>query len=176
MMRAIVLIGLLAIAFAQNDNNRGTVKIHAGPDTDPERRNQPHVACDWYVQGFNFHDPSGTLQFFSWSPTGDKSPVTPTGDNLVWAGTADGDGEYDFQKGPYQLSAGHYRLEVYTDDGHPGNSAHYAKSKMFWVDDCTPPTPPPTPAPTCANQGEQCNAYKPCCSTYATCNAYGVCA
>ena len=149
-MKAILLLGLLFVsAFAQHDNNRGTVKVHNGPDTDPARRNEPHVDCDFYIQGFGFNDPSGSLQFFVWRPTGDKTPVTPTGDSLTWTGTAAAKKGFDFQKGPYQLDAGHYRVEVYTDDGHPGNAAHSAKSKVFWVDECAKPAPPPVyPAPT----------------------------
>jgi len=151
MLRTILLLALLATScLAQSrDNNRGTVKIHDGPEADPEKRNEPHVDCDFYVQGFNFHDSDGTLQFFAWAPTGNKGVVTPTGDNLVWTGEADGDGEFNFQKGPYQLPAGHYKLEVYTTDGHPGsNSGQKAKSKVFWVDECAPaPAPYPTPAP-----------------------------
>ena len=140
------LLGLLVAsggATAQNDTNRGTVKIHDDLVTDPEERNEPRVSCDFYVQGFNFNDPDGYLLFQSWPPTGDKEEVTPTGDTLLWTGTPDGDGEYDFLKGAYSLPAGHYRLEVYTNDGHPGhNEGHFAKSKMFWVDPCEGEQPP----------------------------------
>jgi len=175
MLRSIVLLVLLASCLAQ-DNNRGTVKVHADSSADPDRKNEPHVSCDFYVQGFGFRDPSGTLRFFTWAPTGDGTPITPTGDNLVWTGTPDGDGEFDFLKGPYQLPAGHYRVNVYTDDGHPGgNSSQKAKSKVFWVDECAAPPPPP-PAPTCSNAGQACSSYAPCCA-YLACNAYtGLCA
>ncbi|HVM45865.1 MAG TPA: hypothetical protein VM582_08020 [Candidatus Thermoplasmatota archaeon] len=129
------LLAAAPTAVAQNDDNRGTVKVHDSPVEDPDQRNVPHVTCDFYVEGFNMKDPTGTIVFYSWPPTGDKSEVTPTGDTLVWTGTPDGDGEYDFLKGPYFLPAGHYRVEVYTDDGHPGHE-HFAKAKMFWVDPC----------------------------------------
>lgn len=138
-------------AWAAKDDNRGTIKIHDGATADPDERNEPHVSCDFYVQGFNMKDAQGHLEFFSWPPTGDKSGITPSGDTLTWTGTADGDGEWNFQKGAYFLPEGHYRLEAYTDDGHPGNESHFAKAKMFWVDpcdeggcteNCTPPPPP----------------------------------
>ena len=167
--RARLLICLLAtsvvasLAFAgtaaaQNDTNRGTVKIHDDMETDPEERNVPHVSCDFFVQGFNFNDPEGSLVFVSWPPTGDMSEVTPTGDDLNWTGTEDGDGEYDFLKGPYQLPPGHYRLEVYTDDGHPGHDQHFAKAKTFWVDECEGeseiPCPPDVSAEASVSEGE----------------------
>jgi len=120
--------------FGAADNNRGTVKVHDGPDTDPERRNEPHVNCDFYVQGFNFHDGSGHLEFQHWRPTGDFEAVTPSGASLEWTGTLNTKGTYDYELGPYVLPSGHYRLEVYTNDGHPGSTDQFAKSKTFWVD------------------------------------------
>lgn len=152
LLATVFVIGFAATGAAaqgESDTNRGTIKIHDGPVADPEVRNEPHVSCDFYVQGFNMNDGSGFIKFIAWPPTGDKDVVTPTGDTLTWNGTPDGDGEYDFLKGAYYLPAGHYRVEVYTYDGHPGHdSGHFAKAKMFWVDPCeddTPPTVPPTP-------------------------------
>lgn len=57
---------------------------------DPDSRNQPHVSCDFYIEGFNMKDSTGYLRFYSWPPTGNKSVVTPSGDTLTWTGTADG--------------------------------------------------------------------------------------
>lgn len=139
------ILGLLvvaALAFtggatAQgNPDNRGTIKIHDNLTADPDERNEPHVSCDFYVQGFNMKDPEGHLTFWTWPPTANKQEITPTGDSLDWTGTADGDGEFEFINGAYYLPAGHYRVEAYTHDGHPGHDAHFAKAKMFWVDPC----------------------------------------
>lgn len=136
-------LALAGTAAAQNDTNRGTVKIHDGPDADPDQRNEPHVSCDFYVEGFNFNDDSGYLRFEVWPPTSNKAPITPTGDDLEWTGTSDGDGGYDFEKGAYYLPEGHYRLEVFTYDGHPSHDeGHFAKAKMFWVDPCEDEQPP----------------------------------
>ena len=135
---ATALVASLAFAgtaTAQGNDNRGTIKIHDDLVEDPEEQNVPHVSCDFYVQGFNMKDPAGSIVFYSWPPTGDKSEVTASGDTQTWVGTPDGDGEFDFLKGPYQLPSGHYRIEVYTDDGHP-HGDHFAKAKMFWVDPC----------------------------------------
>lgn len=139
---------------AQNDTNRGTIKIHDDLVADPDERNEPHVSCDFYVQGFNMNDPSGHLTFIAWPPTGNKDVVVPGGDSLNWTGTPDGDGEWDFLKGPYFLPAGHYRVEAYTHDDHPGHEGgHFAKAKMFWVDPCDDQPPcvddPDTPADDC---------------------------
>lgn len=147
---ALALVGSMAAAgaaSAQSDDNRGTIKIHDSAVEDPEQRNVPHVSCEFYVQGFNMKDPSGTIVFYSWPPTGDKSVVAAGGDTQAWTGTPDGDGEYDFLKGPYTLAEGHYRVEVFTDDGHPGHEGHFAKAKMFWVDPCGGPLPPTPPTP-----------------------------
>jgi len=139
----VVAVSLTGTALAVSDNNRGTVKIHDGPDADPDERNEPHVSCDFYVQGFNFHDGSGRLAFQVWPPTSNPADVTPTGDDLEWTGTDDGDGEFNFEKGAYYLPEGHYRLEVYTYDDHPGHEGgHFAKAKMFWVDPCEEEQPP----------------------------------
>ena len=138
-------LALGGTATAQGDpDNRGTIKIHDDETADPETRNEPHVSCDFWVEGFNMKDPEGHLEFYSWPPTGSKEEVTPSGDSLNWTGTPDGDGEYDFLKGPYSLPEGHYRVEAYTDDAHPGHE-HFAKAKMFWVDECQPENPPEHP-------------------------------
>lgn len=126
-----------------NDDNRGTIKIHDDLTTDPEERNEPHVSCDFYVQGFNMNDDSGFLVFYSWPPTGNKTEVTPEGDNLTWTGVPDGDGEFNFLKGAYQLPVGHYRVEAWTDEGHPSGGEQFAKAKMFWVDPCDSEEEPP---------------------------------
>lgn len=163
---ALVLAASFAVGTASangNDDNRGTIKVHDDEDADPDPRNEPHVSCDFWVQGFNMHDAEGVLKFYAWPPTGDKSIVTPTGDDLAWEGTPDGDGEYDFLSGAYQLPVGHYRVEAWTTDDHPGHT-HFAKAKMFWVDpcaegceeDCNPPTPTPTPTPPTTPPADEC--------------------
>lgn len=139
----LLALGLLAVAplaGATNDNNAGTVKVHDDETVEPPTENQPHVSCDFWIEGFGLNDASGYIEFFSWPPTGDGSMVTPTGASLTWTGSADEKGNFDFLNGPYQLPAGHYRVEIYTFDGHPGNESHYAKSKVFWVDECQPTT------------------------------------
>lgn len=140
----------------EHDNNAGTIKLHDEAIADPNERNEPHVACEFWVEGFNMNDASGHLEFYSWPPTGDKSMVVPGGDSLTWTGWTedDADGNHHLLNGPYYLESGHYRVEAYTDDGHPGHDAHFAKSKMFWVEcdetDLPPPagdTPPPRVGP-----------------------------
>lgn len=149
------LLALLALAIAlalptvqATDNNSGTVKVHDNEDENPDSRNVPHVSCDFWIEGFNLNDDVGTLVFYGWPPTGEKSVVTPTGASLAW--TSDGvnaNGNHHFLAGPFALPAGHYRVEVYTEDGHPGgNGSHFAKTKTFWVEPCdSPPANPPCP-------------------------------
>jgi hypothetical protein len=134
----------VGVASAKTTPNSGTIKIHDDATADPEVRNEPHVSCDFWVEGFNMEDDSGDLVFKSWPPTGDKSVVTPTGDDLDWtADTGNAHGNYHFLNGPYQLPDGHYKVNAVNEGGDK------TKSKVFWVDPCeTPPctqdcTPPP---------------------------------
>lgn len=151
----ILVIAALCLAFAsfapvasaQNDNNAGTVKVHDNAAENPPKKNVPHVSCDFWIEGFGMNDASGYLVFYAWPPTGDKQVVTPTGANLTWTADAeDGQGNFHFLLGPFFLPEGHYRVEVYTDDGHPGNEGQFAKTKTFWVEPCgvevvNPPCP-----------------------------------
>lgn len=159
MSRPLLRVGLLATALLlavsiaavpalATHNNQGTVKVHDDESEDPAVRNVPHVSCDFWIEGFKLGDDSGWIRFFGWPPTGDKSEVTPTGAGLNWeADEGDASGEYHFLNGPYQLPAGHYRVEIYTHDGHPGSDAgHFAKAKVFWVEPCDAPVVnPPCP-------------------------------
>lgn len=146
---ALIALAASPTAGAQNDNNAGTVKVHDNEDENPDVRNVPHVSCDFWVEGFNMNDDSGVLVFYAWPPTGDITEVTPDGASLEWE--SDGVNEqqnHHFLAGPFQLEKGHYRLEVLTDDGHPGGAGeHMAKAKTFWVEPCDePPVNPPCPA------------------------------
>lgn len=160
---------LTAVAFASapaagTHNNQGTVKVHDNEDENPDQRNVPHVSCDFWIEGFMLGDDSGWIVFYSWPPTGDKSEVTPTGADLTWeADAGDASGEFHFLQGPFQLPPGHYRVEVYTDDGHPGSdSGHFAKTKTFWVEPCDvpvvhPPCPPGLEVTARSNDGRADN-------------------
>ena len=147
-----------------NDNNAGTVKVHDDETENPVTRNVPHVSCDFWVQAMNLNDPTGYLVFFGWPPTGDMEVVTPTGAGLTFNDTtADEHGNFGFNLGPYQLPPGHYRVEVYTDDGHPGtDDGHFAKTKTFWVEACdvevvNPPCPPGLVAAALDDAGVELN-------------------
>lgn len=135
---------LAASPATATDNNMGTIKVHDGPSADPPQRNQPHVDCEFWIEGFNMADSSGRIEIRSWPPTGDKSLVLTTS----WTGTPEADGKgHHFLVGPLTLAAGHYRVEAFSATGHPGNPGHFAKAKMFWVEPCVP-TPPPPPTTT----------------------------
>lgn len=117
--------------------NHGTIKVHDEATADPPQSNHPHVDCeDFWIEGFNMADGSGTLVFYSWPPTGDRSVVLTAN----WTATApDGDGDgFGFLAGPFTLPAGHYHVEAYLTAGHPGNEDHFAKAKTFWVEPCEP--------------------------------------
>lgn len=126
--------------------NPGTLKVHDNEDENPDVRNVPHVSCDFWLEAFGMSDDEITIRFFAWPPTGDTSEVVPEGADL-WATADAGDasGDYHFLVGPFFLPSGHYRVEIYTDDGHPGgNPEHMAKAKTFWVEACVDAGEPPT--------------------------------
>ena len=161
LLTAFCAIGMTASAIAQGNenNNKGTIKVHDDAEADPETRNEPHVSCDFWVEGFNMQGSEGHLVFYAWPPTGDKGEVTPDGDGLEWTGEEENDtnGGYHFLNGPYQLEPGHYRVEAYDDhDGHPGHESHFVKAKMFWVDDCE------TGEPVCDEEVEDCEPEVEC--------------
>ncbi|MHB8605603.1 MAG: hypothetical protein ACYDCK_10155 [Thermoplasmatota archaeon] len=113
-----------------NDND-GTVKVKTlTNDTQPD--NDPHVSCDFWVEGMNMEVSSGTLWIQSWPPTGNMTTVLT--DNWT-ADSTDSNGDHHFINGPYNLTAGHYKLFVTNDGDH-------VKMKVFWVDACGDPTPP----------------------------------
>jgi hypothetical protein len=128
-------------------SNPGTIKVHDDMTARPETRNEPHVSCDFWVEGFNMAGDSGDLVFTGWAPTGDKSTVAL---KAHWNGTPESDGKgAHFLAGPFNLTEGHYRVEAFLDEGHPGNTDHSAKSKMFWVEPCSPPGAPPPASLAC---------------------------
>lgn len=157
---ALPLAFMLAPGAAHAGTNHGTIKVHDEETAGPETRNEPHVDCDFWIQGFSMSDSSGHLVFYSWPPTGNKE-VVHTVDWTADSEEEQGAGGFNFLDGPFTFEAGHYRVEAYTDEGHPGSTDHLAKAKMFWVEPCdealpsssSPPsstsTPPPAnPCPT----------------------------
>lgn len=157
---ALTLLLVLAPEAASTHNNRGTLKVHDNVEETPETRNVPHVACGFYLESFLLGDDSGWIRFFGWPPTGNMSEVNATGDSQVWTADFGSEGGgWHMLEGPYYLPAGHYRVEIHTDDGHPGSDAgHFAKSKTFWVEPCdetlaSPPCPTVTRAEASATDG-----------------------
>lgn len=138
----VTLVTIVAFALvatpvaAHGSGNHGTIKVHDEATADPPQRNEPHVDCvDFWVQGFGMSDDSGTLVFYSWPPTGDKTVVM----EASWDGEETEKKGWDFLVGPLTLDAGHYRVEAFLDSGHPGNEDHFSKAKMFWVEPCEAP-------------------------------------
>lgn len=153
-LRVLLVAGIvtaLLLSFAPTSlathNNQGTVKVHDNPSENPAQRNVPHVNCDFWIEGSKMGDDSGWIVFFGWPPTGDMSEIESGEDQNWTADSGNASGEYHFLAGPFTLESGHYRVEVYTDDGHPGSdSGHFAKTKTFWVEcEELPPVNPPCP-------------------------------
>lgn len=142
LVAALMALVLMPSGSAEVTSNHGTIKVHDEEVTDPVQRNVPHVDCvDFWIQGFNMADGSGTLVFYAWPPTGDKSVVLTAN----WTATShdhEGAGGFGFMAGPFTLDAGHYHVEAFLAGGHVGgNEDHKTKSKTFWVEPCEP-TPP----------------------------------
>ena len=144
------LIGLLVFALAvmgmasqvASAPNTGTIKVHDGPDAEPDTRNEPHVEGDFFVEGFNMAEDGGDLFIFSWPPTGTKELVLET----TWDAD-DGDPSFHFLVGPLLLPCGHYRAGASNGPAEPEDFPAM-KSKGFWVDCEEEPEPTPTPTPT----------------------------
>jgi hypothetical protein len=137
-MTAFLLLSMAPVQAANDngDGNTGTIKVHDEAEADPDKRNEPHVDCeDFWVEGFKMAADSGTLQVFSWPPTGNKTLVL----DEEWDAD-DGTPKNHFLEGPFTLTAGHYRVEVSDTDKQDG-SAH-TKNKMFWVEECEEPEEP----------------------------------
>lgn len=147
----ILIVGLLVVALAAlgvatqvtSEPNTGSLKVHDGPAADPETRNEPHVAGDFFIEGSKMASDGGALLAYSWPPTGDMTLVLDT----EW--DADGGTPANhFLAGPFELPCGHYRVFAYNGDGpddptepQPGG----AKKKTFWVECPEAPGPEPTP-------------------------------
>jgi hypothetical protein len=153
---SLLLLGAVALSFAAAipvgaQGNSGTIKVHDGPDADPDTRNEPHVTGDAYVEGSNMAADGGDLLFYAWPPTGDMELVLAT----TWDAD-DGEPASHFLAGPFFLPCGHYRVFAYNGDGpddpsepQPGG----AKKKTFWVDCEEEPEPEPTPTGTTTQTG-----------------------
>lgn len=141
------LTAFSAPAIAHENSNHGTIKVHDDASVDPPQRNQPHVSCDFWIEGFNMAGESGWLVFSRVPPT--ENPAIEVL-NASWSADSGSleDG-WHFLPGPFNFSAnpGHYRVEAFLTQGHPGNESHFAKTKTFWVNSCGPalvetPCPP----------------------------------
>jgi hypothetical protein len=151
---SVLLAALLAVgsipALAHESGNHGTIKVHDDVTEDPPQQNDPQVSCDFWIEGFGMSDDSGHLVFSQIPPT-----ANPETDVLSQNWTSDHPDEpqgFHFLSGPFNFTTspglGHYRVLAYVDEGHPGNTEHFAKNKVFWVEPCGGEVPPPPPCPT----------------------------
>lgn len=126
----------LALDAASAGANPGTIKVHDN-STIGEMRNDPHVACPFYFEGFNMVATSGNITVKAWPPTGDKQVVLTSN----WSANDlenDTFADHHFLAGPYSLPSGHYKVFI-------SNAPDHVKMKTFWVD-CEPTQVAPCPA------------------------------
>jgi hypothetical protein len=137
----LVLVGLALVAslapaaLAKDTPNPGTIKVHNGATATPEIRNEPHVSCGFFVEGFGITESSGTLEFWRIPPTANPRVLA-----LTQGWTADSGSNatgFHFNVGPITLSAGHYKVEAFVSSN--THDELKTKSKVFWVEPCTPP-------------------------------------
>ena len=132
-------------ASAHESGNHGTVKVHDDEVGQPQpTSNNPHVSCDFWIEGFKMSDDSGHIVFELIPPT--SNPPSHIDSDTLW--TASGPDEpkgFHFLSGPFNFTdlvddnGGkhvHVRVTVFVDDGHPGSEDHFAKQKVFWVEPC----------------------------------------
>ena len=87
--------------------------------------NNPHVGCDFSVEGFKMAADSGSIVVKAWPPTGDHDTVVL---ESTWAkDDTTGNDANHFVAGPYQLPSGHYKVFA-------SNAPDHNKTKVFWVD------------------------------------------
>jgi hypothetical protein len=130
--------------------NNGTVKID-GEEFDTHPDNEPHVGCVFEVDfyGFDEGDLNADVTFDVWPPTG---PMATILEDTVFIGEDDNSGGgseagldaerlYDlsglldaFEQHPQQ--GWHIKLTIHAD----GSQGADTKHKVFWVEDCGPPT------------------------------------
>lgn len=117
--------------------DNGTVKIHNLSTAVTDRRNEPHVACSFYLDAFGFDtNQPVTWKITAWAPTGDRATVVETGEIKL---DSNGNGHTD----PITLPiGGHFKLFW---NFTPENG--FAKQKVFWVTPCvssSTESPPPS--------------------------------
>jgi hypothetical protein len=130
--------------------NNGTVKIDGEAfDTHPD--NEPHVGCVFEVDfyGFDEGDLNAEVTFEVWPPTGQKVTIL---EDTVFIGEDDNSGGgseagldaerlYDLnglldEADRHPQQGWHIKLTVHAD----GSQGADTKHKVFWVEDCAPPT------------------------------------
>jgi hypothetical protein len=149
---------VLATGAATQDppGNNGTVKVDDQP-IDSIPNNNPHVGCVFRVDFYGYDEGVGDAEviFEMHPPTqdvglsvaGDTSP--DIGEDAAGGGT-DLDAAVTYTLGfdgdPHPIQGFHVKLTIHA----PGSIGADVKHKVFWVQDCQPPTqPPPTqPPPT----------------------------
>ncbi|MGZ4487697.1 MAG: DUF7507 domain-containing protein [Nocardioides sp.] len=140
-----------APASADPAGNNGTVKIAELGDIDSPS-NDPHVGCTFRVEWYGFDQgPSivSTVQFESWAPTAD-AVLNVDGPSSVFVGEDDNSGggsaagldasvvyTLHFTGDPHPQQGYHVKLTIHT----PGSIGNDTKSKVFWVQGCSPTVP-----------------------------------
>lgn len=160
----LTLVGF-AIPLALADNP-GDVKIH-DPNQLELQRNDPHVGCSFFVEGFNMDATSGTITFEAWPPTGNMTIVHASGAAETWtADDTNAQGHHHFVSGPYSLPDTHTHIQGTHYKVFVSNDNH-DKMKVFWVKcdtvtgGCTEGCQPP-----CT---ENCSTTPPTCQETDTC-------
>jgi hypothetical protein len=138
--------------------NNGTVKISLVGDRDGTPNEVAHPGCTFEVQWYGFDagpDVVSTVSFTPMAPTGgvtiavDGPSTVPVGaDAATGAGTSTGldavqDYRLSFSGGAPAKQGYHVRVTVHT----PRSQGNDTKTKVFWVEPCTPGSTA-TPAPT----------------------------
>jgi hypothetical protein len=102
-MAFLASVAAMPVATAHENANHGTIKVHDEEVAEPRQRNEPHVDCeDFWVEGFNMADGSGSLAIYSWPPTGNKTLVLEED----WSATS-----HDHDKGGFGFLAGPFTLD-----------------------------------------------------------------
>ncbi|MHB8633755.1 MAG: hypothetical protein ACYDBQ_07315 [Thermoplasmatota archaeon] len=107
------LLALAALLVALAPAHAATLQVRADPVVHIEGHGQPHVGCEFWVQGSGLAA-SGTLHFFAAPLSGPLRGVF----NATWTGSS-------FLVGPFHLPPGHAQV-----------NASGGLGQTFWVDPC----------------------------------------
>lgn len=136
--------------------SNGTVKVDGAPfDGGADPGNEPHVGCSFRLDfyGFDAGTDDATVAFTAQPPSGSGTVIRPLSGPTSFSFTGLGpgndldntpDSEQTYQLDTRGLTATQqgFHVRISTTVTNSAGVTTFAKTKVVWVADCTPPAPP----------------------------------